>query len=119
ELLLIRAECFARLGKISQALQNLNALLAKRWKSGSFVPFSEKTPEDALKIILDERRKELVFRGLRWSDLKRLNKEPRFAVTLKKTIADKEYVLPPNDNRYVFPIPSAVIKMSGIEQNPR
>ncbi|MGN0019490.1 MAG: RagB/SusD family nutrient uptake outer membrane protein, partial [Sphingobacterium hotanense] len=59
ELLLIRAECFARLGKISQALQNLNALLAKRWKSGSFIPFTAMTPEDALEIILDERRKEL------------------------------------------------------------
>lgn len=119
ELLLIRAECFARLGKTSQAIQDLNALLAKRWKSGSFVPFTAMTSEDALKIILEERRKELVFRGLRWSDLKRLNKEPRFAVTLEKTIAGKEYVLPPNDNRYVFLIPSAVIQMSGIEQNPR
>lgn len=119
ELLLIRAECFARLGKTSQAIQDLNALLAKRWKSGSFVPFTARTSEDALKIILEERRKELVFRGLRWSDLKRLNKEPRFAVTLEKTIAGKEYVLPPNDNRYVFPIPSVVIQMSGIEQNPR
>ena len=105
--------------KTSQAIQDLNALLAKRWKSGSFVPVTAMTSEDALKIILEERRKELVFRGLRWSDLKRLNKEPRFAVTLEKTIAGKEYVLPPNDNRYVFPIPSAVIQMSGIEQNPR
>jgi len=119
ELLLIRAECFARLGNTSQALHDLNVLLAKRWKSGSFVDVTATSAEGALTIILQERRKELLFRGLRWSDLKRLNKDARFAVTLKKTIADKEYVLPPNDNRYVFPIPSAVIKMSGIEQNPR
>src|SRR5690606_14105810 len=57
ELLLIRAECFARLGKTSQAILDLNALLAKRWKSGSFVPFTARTSEDALKIILEERRK--------------------------------------------------------------
>ncbi len=119
ELFLIRAECYARLGQTEKGLQDLDALLSKRWKAESYIPYSTMTEVDALKIILDERRKELVFRGLRWSDLKRLNKEPRFAVTLKKKIADKEYVLSPNDNRYVFPIPSAVIEMTGIQQNPR
>lgn len=100
-------------------MQDLNALLAKRWKTGFFIPFSAGTADEALAIILQERRKELIFRGLRWSDLKRLNKEPRFAVTLKKTIGEKEYILPPNDNRYLFPIPSSVIEMTGIQQNPR
>jgi len=93
--------------------------LAKRWLTGYFIPLSVATPNEALEIILQERRKELVFRGLRWFDLKRLNKDPRFAVTLKRVIEDKEYILPPNDNKYLFPIPSAVIEMTGIKQNPR
>lgn len=119
ELYLIVAECQARTGDVSQAMQNLNALLAKRWIIGSFSPLSAGTADEALTLILQERRKELVFRGSRWSDLKRLNKDPRFETTLRRTLNGQEYVLPPNDNRYMFPIPLGVIEMTGIEQNPR
>ncbi|WP_338839221.1 RagB/SusD family nutrient uptake outer membrane protein [Flavobacterium ginsenosidimutans] len=119
ELYLIRAECYARLGNTSHAMENLNTLMEKRWLMGYFTPLSASTADEALKIILQERRKELVFRGLRWSDLKRLNKDPRFAVTLRRTVEGNEFVLPPNDNRYSFPIPSAVIEMTGISQNLR
>lgn len=63
------------------------------------------------KIIL-ERRKELVFRGLRWTDLRRLNKETEFAITLRRTVKGMEYVLPPNDPRYTQQIPFSVISFN-------
>lgn len=119
ELYLIKAECLARQGKTDQALEALNTLLKNRWEKDRFLPLSLESSEDVLRVILDERRKELVLRGIRWSDLKRLNKDPRFQVTLKRVINDVEYILPPNDNRYQFPIPVSVIEMTGIQQNPR
>lgn len=119
ELYLIKAECLARQGKTDQALEALNTLLKNRWEKDSFLPLSLEPSEDVLRVILDERRKELVLRGIRWSDLKRLNKDPRFQVTLKRVVNDVEYILPPNDNRYQFPIPVSVIEMTGIQQNPR
>jgi hypothetical protein len=66
-----------------------------------------------------ERRKELCFRGLRWQDLRRLNKEPEYAKTLTRKIDGITYTLPPNDPKYVFPIPPNVIALSGMQQNPR
>lgn len=119
ELYLIKAECLARQGKTDQALEALNTLLKNRWEKDSFLPLSLEPSEDVLRVILDERRKELVLRGIRWSDLKRLNKDPRFQVTLKRVVNDVEHILPPNDNRYQFPIPVSVIEMTGIQQNPR
>ncbi|MFP9100715.1 RagB/SusD family nutrient uptake outer membrane protein [Flavobacterium sp. RHBU_24] len=73
EIYLIKSECLARAGKFTEAMQVLNTLLEKRWIAGTFFPLSA-TGTAALDIILSERRKELVLRGLRWSDLRRLNK---------------------------------------------
>lgn len=120
EMYLIRAECYARQGDHVRAMETLNKLLEKRWKTGTFVPLSSATAEEALKYILDERRKELVLRGsLRWSDLRRLNSEPEFAKPLVRKLGTREYHLPPNDKRYAFLIPPSVVTMTGIQQNER
>jgi len=64
EVYLMRAECAARRGMIQQAMNDLNALLLKRWKSSApFVAFTAIDASDALRQILDERRKELIMRG--------------------------------------------------------
>lgn len=74
---------------------------------------------EVLRLVLNERRKELAFRGIRWSDLRRLNKDERFAVTLSRTLNGQTYQLSPNDKRYVIPIDEQEIRLSGIEQNER
>lgn len=119
EMFLIRAECFARAENISAAMNDLNTLLVKRWKTGTFIPFTAIDKNDALNQILGERRKELLMRGLRWPDLRRLNKEPQFAITLTRFVDNQVYYLYPNDSRYVFPIPNLIIQMTGIPQNVR
>lgn len=119
EMYLIRAECKARLGDKDGAMTDLNTLLEKRWKAGSFIRITASSSEDALIKILNERRKELVQRGLRWMDLRRLNKDPRFAKTLTRKVNGQLYQLPPGDPRYTFYIPNKVIEMTGIEQNIR
>jgi len=59
----------------AEAMFELNALLSKRWTTGTFTNLEATDPAQALNIILLERRKELLFRGLRWIDIKRFNKE--------------------------------------------
>ena len=119
ELYLIRAEANARLGHSDLAVSDLNTLLVTRYQPGTFVPYQIKDSALLLKTILTEWRKELFSRGLRWSDLRRLNRDPLFAVTLSRVIDGKSYTLLPNDQKYVFPIPDDEIRSSGIAQNPR
>ena len=119
ELYLSKAEGAVRIGKINEALEALNSLLAKRWKSTDFEKVIITDPEALLKLILMERRKELLNRGLRWSDLRRLNADPKFKTTLKRIVNGQEYVLAPGDPRYTFLIPQQSINVSGIPQNPR
>jgi len=120
ETLLIRAECNARSGSLTEALNDLNNLLRTRWvKTPAYVDFTSSDKEIVLSKILAERRKQLCFRGLRWQDLRRLNKEPNHEVTLTRSLNGVTYTLPPNDPRYIFPIDPQEIKLNGIQQNLR
>ncbi|SIO03218.1 SusD family protein [Chitinophaga niabensis] len=119
EVYLIRAECNARMNNAVAAMEDLNALLQKRWASGKYAVLSNLSPDQVLQVTLQERKKELLCRGIRWSDLKRLNKDNRFAMTLKRELNGQVYLLPPNDLRYTVLIPTDIIFLTGIPQNPR
>ncbi len=105
EIFLIRAECHARTGDEGAALADLNTLLSARWKTGTFLPYTTATAGDPLRLILQERRKETLFRDLRWPDLRRLNQDTAFAATLTRLLNGQVYTLPPGDARYAFPLP--------------
>jgi hypothetical protein len=119
EVYLNKAECLIRLGQIQEGMNTLNILLEKRFVSGSpgYTPPADE--QDALSIVLSERRKELLMRGIRWSDLRRLNMDPQTAKTLIRILNGQEYELKPNSPNYVFPIQDDVIQISGIQQNVR
>jgi hypothetical protein len=123
ELLLIRAEGAARAGNAPAAISDINTLLSKRWKKGTFAGYSVGSAADALDTVLLERRKELAFRGLRWTDLRRLNKEGA-NITITRTLTGPTNTitatLAPNDLNYTLPIPPDVLSLNGaIQQNVR
>lgn len=119
EMYLLRAECFARSNDVNSALKDLDTLLSYRYKVGTFVPIAGTDKDEVLKLVLNERRKELVYRGLRWIDLRRLNFEAAFQKTLVRKVNDKLIDLLPNESNYTFLIPQAVIDQNGWSQNTR
>src|SRR5690606_35208729 len=62
EIYLTKAEAAVRNGRVAEGIAVLNELLETRWEEGSFVPYQAKGVEEALEIVLLERRKELVHR---------------------------------------------------------
>ncbi len=118
ELYLIKAECQVRVKNYQDGLSTLNALLLTRWVKNTFVNLAAVNKNDALAIVLRERRKELPLRGLRWQDLRRLNKEGA-NISLTRTLDANTYTLTPNSSRYVMPIPAEEIRLSGLEDNIR
>ncbi|HCN84938.1 MAG TPA: RagB/SusD family nutrient uptake outer membrane protein, partial [Sphingobacteriaceae bacterium] len=118
EVYLMRAECLAREGNRDDALKDLNKLMETKWKSGLFIPLTANTASNVLTMILEERRKELIFRNLRWMDIKRRNIKGA-NIILTRLVNGRKYSLPPNDNRYALPLPLDIIARTGIVQNPK
>jgi hypothetical protein len=118
ELYLMRAECNVRMGKVEAGMADLNYLLRYRYKVGTFIPYVIKDKIEALALILKERRKELLFRGLRWMDLKRFNAEGR-EISIARKLNGQLIVLQPNSNAYALPLPEDIIRLTGMQQNPK
>jgi hypothetical protein len=118
EMYLVRAECRARAGDVNGAMNDLNKLLFQRWKTGTFTPYTASTPEQALDKILIERRKEMPCRGVRWTDIRRLNQE-NAGITPKRILNNLEFTLPVNSPLYVLPIPPDAVQLGHYEQNER
>ncbi|MFD2556719.1 RagB/SusD family nutrient uptake outer membrane protein [Sphingobacterium tabacisoli] len=120
EVLLIRAEAAARTGQINKALTDINLLRANRWKGRDYPEITEQNADRLLDTVLAERAKELVFRGRRWSDIKRLSDDPNRSVELKRTIDGKDYMVPVGSLKYALMIPHVVTQQNqNIEQNKR
>jgi hypothetical protein len=118
EIYLIRAECRARANDVLNAMSDLNALLEQRWKTGTFTPYTASTQDEALIKILIERRKEMPMRGVRWTDIRRLNLDA-FNITPKRQLDSLTYTLQVNSKLYALPIPPDAMSLGGYKQNDR
>lgn len=119
EMYLNRAEAYARQGLIDAALSDLNTLLKARWnKNTAYISFKSDNGQAVIEQILIERRKELLMRGLRWVDLKRLNLSGS-NITITRSFNQEQWQLKPRDPRYAMAIPEGIVSLTGISQNPR
>lgn len=115
EIYLIKMESAARTGRKDEALTMLNFFLKMRFEDGLYTERETVSLDD----ILLQRRLELPFRGLRWTDIKRLNMEGH-KIVLERKVQAKTYTLPSNSTRYVIQIPPEVIVLNpSIVQNQR
>lgn len=116
EMILTRAECSARIGHTQDALNDINYLLKHRYDA-TFTPYNISSDGELIKTILSERRKELIRRGLRWMDIKRLNAEGA-NINLMRVLNGKTYQLQANSDYFALPLPTDVVEIAGIVQNP-
>ncbi len=115
EMYLVRAESAVRTGNPQQAWNDLNALRKNRFNTGSDFGNMPADAETLLRMILEERRKELVFRGTRWEDIRRLNKEDRYQITLTRILGDQIYRLEPGSPRFIWPLPVEALMFGGYQ----
>ena len=105
---------------------------AKRMKPGSWVNLNAANQADAIKLVLQERRRQMPF-SIRWSDIRRFNtnSDPSDDVIITKTFYPvnltgavigspvQTITIPTNSRKYALPLPYADILSSQgqLEQN--
>lgn len=118
EVLLNLAEAGARTGNEMEANNALKYLLENRMTEG-FQWEDNLTGDELMEKVILERRKELLFRDIRWMDLKRHNLYPALQTTLTRDYNEENASLPPNSSRYAFEIPPLEMQLNPMTQNDR
>jgi hypothetical protein len=110
ELYLIVAEAAARNGEPGTAMDLVNKIREVRVKVAAYQPLTANNPDVALALVLNERRRELAYSGVRWMDMKRLDKEGRMSEVTRvdKKTGDVLAFLKPHSKTYTFQIPVRV-----------
>lgn len=120
EIMLIKAECEARANNPAAAVSVLNDLRKKRFEAVNYKALSAADGNTALHLVIDERRRELIGRGFRWFDQRRLSKDAGFVTTVTRVFKGVTYTLEPGGNRYTYAIGDVYITLNPeITQNPR
>lgn len=121
EMMLIIAEVAARENDLVLALDILDELLKKRIISANYTRFESTDREVVLNKILQERKFEFPFNGLRWFDMRRLDKEGKMPPVKREDAAGNVFAtLEPGSPQYTLQIPQLVLSFNpGMEQNPQ
>lgn len=111
EICLIKSEALARLNRIEASLNVLNNFLKTRYRKTngkSTLIDIEITEQDALIAkIMEERQKQLLYRGIRWTDLKRMRRDG-VDNGLTRKLGDEVYSLGLSSDKWVLPMPQYV-----------
>lgn len=119
EMMLIKAEYYARNNDPANAMLWVNNLRRKRFLPADYVPKTAASANEALVHVINERRIEFFGTALRWWDMRRLKNEPLFQRTYTRQFNGVTYTLEPNSDRYVFPIAESLRRLNPeIAQNP-
>ncbi|WP_170066908.1 RagB/SusD family nutrient uptake outer membrane protein [Flavobacterium granuli] len=111
EAYLNRAEAYAQKGDVANAINDIKALQASRYSNVSGIVYPT-DPQEVLKYVLTERRKELCFEDHhRWFDLRRMKNRPEIKHVFSlvgddgRKIGTETYTLFSDDKNYTLPIP--------------
>ncbi|WP_285008033.1 RagB/SusD family nutrient uptake outer membrane protein [Pedobacter faecalis] len=120
EMKLIIAEAAARNNDLATALQQLNEIRLKRFPASVYQPLQSADAAIVLGWVLRERTFEFPFHGLRWFDMRRLDKEGRMpAVSRYDAKGNIVATLQPHSPRYTLQIPVQVLRFNpDMKQNP-
>lgn len=116
---LIRAEGYLNKDQYEEAKKDLDYLRINRFRENMYSNIKTDVKEEIYELLKKERKKQLFLRGVRWSDLRRDNLDPRTAKNLDREVNNKIYVLEPNDLNWVWPIPESEVRLADIKQNER
>jgi tetratricopeptide (TPR) repeat protein len=121
EILLNRAEVYARQNNVAKVVELLNLLRKKRFTAEKYVALTASgISKDLLQSVIDERRREFVGTDLRWYDMRRLTLDGNYFKPITHTYSGQTSTLTASSPRLIYPVNERVLSYNPeIGQNPR
>ncbi|AWK04703.1 starch-binding protein [Flavobacterium crocinum] len=113
EVYLIKAECLARAGQISEALAVLNTVRKTRILPASYQDISTTDKTVALNAIFRTKNNELTNTLIPFADARRLNAEGVYKVSFTKTANGNTYTLKSDSHLWTMPFPQGAVQNPG------
>lgn len=120
EVYLMLAECYARKGSpadIAKAMDYLDTLRKNRLITGRYNRLAATDADEALRMVREERKRELFLTYNGFFDLRRFATE--FNETQTKVFDGQTYTLAPNSTLLTFPFPLKAMQTSDLKQNSK
>lgn len=120
EVYLMLAECYARKGSaadIANAMNYLDALRSHRSITSRYKRLTTDNAAEALKMVREERKRELFFTCNGFFDLRRFATE--FNETQTKVFEGQTLTLSPTSTLLTFPFPLKAMQTSDLKQNSK
>lgn len=113
EVYLIKAECLARAGQISDALTLLNTVRKTRIQPTSYQDIATTDKTTAINAILRTKYNELILTIIPFADARRLNAEGVYKFSLSKTADGTNYNLASDSHLWTMPFPQGATNNPG------
>lgn len=118
DLVLMKAECLIRTGKIAEGMAEIEKIRARRIDPAVYALLSASTEAQAMAILQRTARIEFLFTIRNFINIKRWNAEGKYPTVITRTVSGKTYTLQPNSKLYIFPFPqSATLFNETLKQN--
>ncbi|WP_291592498.1 RagB/SusD family nutrient uptake outer membrane protein [Bacteroides sp.] len=117
EVYLIAAECYARKGDKDYAMKYVNDIRKNRFIAKYYKDITANDANEAMQIVRDERKRELLYTNNGFFDMRRFCTE--FNETLTREYDGKTYTLKPTSHLLTFPFPVAAMQNSNLIQNSK
>ncbi len=120
DMLLIKAEVYARNGDAQKSMDQVNILRKKRFLVEDYTDLVATSSDNALDLVIEERQREFIGTGKRWFDMRRFNLDVRLAKEYSRTFRNVEHKLDVNSNKFVYPVADYYLNFNPeIGQSPR
>jgi tetratricopeptide (TPR) repeat protein len=103
DLVLMKAECLIRTGKINEGMDEVNRIRIRRIDPANYVALSATTEAQAMGYLQKTSRIEFIFTIRNFINIKRWNREGKYRQTITRTVGGKTYSLTPDSKLYIFP----------------
>ena len=117
EVYLMAAECYARKEDKGNAMKYVNDIRKNRIISKYYADLTADTADEAMQIVRDERKRELLLTCNGFFDMRRFCTE--FNETLTREYDGNTYTLKPESHLLTYPFPIAAMQNSNLIQNSK